>query len=339
MKKEDIDKAKSLIEKARKIAVVSHFNPDGDAIGSTLALYNFMENEGKTINAVFPTRQPEFLDWMPGVEDAIIETERPAEAKAVIEEADLIFVVDMNAAHRAGKSLEPTIKNAKGRKILIDHHVSPELDCDVMYSSIETTSASELVYHFLYDHLNYGEDKLSLAIAQCLYIGIITDTGSLTYSCNYPETYAVIEKLIRRGVDGEDLHRKVYDNYSENRMRLLGLLLSQRMKVISERSTSYTWLTDADLKANNYKQGDTEGFVNYGLSIKGVIFTAFFSDRIDYIHISFRSKGLFDVNLFARKYFNGGGHRNASAANYYGSLENAIALFENALSDYEGELY
>lgn len=339
MKKEDIEKAKALIAQAQKIAVVCHYNPDGDAIGSTLALYNYMENEGKIINAVLPNRHPEFLDWMPGIEDAIIAEEQPEKAKVVLNDADLIFIVDMNAAHRAGKSLEPVISQAKGHRILIDHHVSPEIDCDVMYSSIETTSSCELVYHFLYDYLDSGEKKLSLAIAQCLYVGIITDTGSLTYSCNYPETYTVIEKLIRRGVDGEDIHRKVYDNYSENRMRLLGLLLSQRMNVISEKSTSYTWLTDADLKANNYKQGDTEGFVNYGLSIKGIRFTAFFSDRKDHIHISFRSKGTFDVNLFARKYFNGGGHRNASAANYYDTLQNAIERFEKALEDYEGELY
>ena len=145
--------------------------------------------------------------------------------------------------------------------------------------------------------------------------------------------------MIKKGIDGEEIHRLVYDNYSENRMRLLGLLLSQRMKVMKDKATSYTYLDADDLKRNNYKTGDTEGFVNYGLSMNGIIFTAFFSDRGDRIHVSFRSKGFFDVNLFARKHFNGGGHRNAAAADYYGSLEEAIAHFEHVLVEYEGTLY
>lgn len=339
MKKVDIEKARKAITEAKKIAIVSHYNPDGDAIGSSLALYNFMENEGKEVQVIIPNHFPDFLAWMPGSEHIIVEQGHGGLAKKILKEADLLFVVDMNAPHRAGKALEPQIIKSKAYKILIDHHVNPDIDCDVMYSCAQTTSASELVYNFLYKYLKYGKEKLSLAIAQCLYVGIITDTGSLTYSCNYPETYKTVHQLIKRGVDGEEIHRLVYDNYSENRMRLLGLLLSQRMKVVKKMSTSYTYLTAEDLKENHYKPGDTEGFVNYGLSIQGVNFTAFFSDRSDRIHVSFRSKGTFDVNLFARKHFNGGGHRNAAAADYFGTLEDAIAHFENVLKEYEGILF
>ena len=339
MKKVEIEKARKAIAEAKKIAFVSHYNPDGDAIGSSLALYNFMENEGKEVHVIVPNNFPEFLSWMPGSEHIIPEQGHGSLAKKILKEADLLFVVDMNAPHRAGKVLEGEIIASKAFKILIDHHVSPEIDCDVMYSCTQTTSASELVYNFLYKKLKYGMDKLSLAIAQCLYVGIITDTGSLTYSCNYPETYTTVHQLIKRGVDGEEIHRLVYDNYSENRMRLLGLLLSQRMKVMMNKATSYTYLDADDLKHNHYKTGDTEGFVNYGLSMNGIIFTAFFSDRGNRIHVSFRSKGSFDVNLFARKHFNGGGHRNAAAADFYGSLEDAIALFEKVLDEYEGVLF
>ena len=339
MKKVDILKAHHAIANAKKIAIVTHYNPDGDAIGSSLALYNFMENEGKIVNIITPNRFPDFLAWMPGGENIIKEQENGNLAEKVLKEADLLFIVDMNAPHRAGKVLESQIVQSKAYKILIDHHIHPEIDCDIMYSCTQTTSASELVYKFLYKYLKYDKEKLSLAIAQCLYVGIITDTGSLTYSCNYPETYAIIHQLIKKGVDGEEIHRLVYDNYSENRLRLLGLLLSQRMKVMSDKSTSYTYLTAEDLKENNYKPGDTEGFVNYGLSIRSINFTAFFSDRSNRIHVSFRSKGSFDVNQFARKHFNGGGHRNAAAADYYGSLEDAIAHFEQVLNEYEGILY
>lgn len=339
MKKVDILKARLAIAKAKKIAIVTHYNPDGDAIGSSLALYNFMENEGKKVNIITPNRFPDFLAWMPGSEYIIKEQDNGKLAEKVLKEADLLFIVDMNAPHRAGKVLESQIVQSKAYKILIDHHIHPEIDCDIMYSRTQTTSASELVYKFLYKYLKYGKEKLSLAIAQCLYVGIITDTGSLTYSCNYPETYAIIHQLIKKGVDGEDIHRLVYDNYSENRMRLLGLLLSRRMKVMNNKSTSYTYLTAEDLEENNYTPGDTEGFVNYGLSISGINFTAFFSDRSNRIHVSFRSKGSFDVNQFARKHFNGGGHRNAAAADYYGSLEDAIAHFERVLDEYEGILY
>ena len=339
MKKVDILKAHHAIANAKKIAIVTHYNPDGDAIGSSLALYNFMENEGKIVNIITPNRFPDFLAWMPGGENIIKEQENGNLAEKVLKEADLLFIVDMNAPHRAGKVLESRIVQSKAYKILIDHHIHPEIDCDIMYSCTQTTSASELVYKFLYKYLKYDKEKLSLAIAQCLYVGIITDTGSLTYSCNYPETYAIIHQLIKKGVDGEEIHRLVYDNYSENRLRLLGLLLSQRMKVMSDKSTSYTYLTAEDLKENNYKPGDTEGFVNYGLSIRSINFTAFFSDRSNRIHVSFRSKGSFDVNQFARKHFNGGGHRNAAAADYYGSLEDAIAHFEQVLNEYEGILY
>lgn len=339
MKKVDVEKAKEAIAKAEKIAIVTHYNPDGDAIGSSLALYNFMENEGKTVNAIIPNRFPDFLEWMPNSEKVLVANGHLSQVKKVLKEADLIFVVDMNAPHRAGRDIEHLLLKSKAYKILIDHHIHPEIDCDVMYSCVKTTSASELVFNFLYKYLKYGLDKLSLAIAQCLYVGIITDTGSLTYSCNYLETYRTIEKLIKRGVDGEDIHRKVYDNYSESRMRLLGQLLCQRLKVMPEKATSYTFLTADDMKANHYKDGDTEGFVNYGLSMKGILFTAFFSERGEKIHVSFRSKGTFDVNQFARKHFNGGGHRNAAAADYFDTLENTIAHFENVLKEYEGELY
>jgi phosphoesterase RecJ-like protein len=339
LNKLEIEKARAAIAQAKKIAIVTHYNPDGDAMGSSLALYNFMENEGKEVHVITPNQFPDFLAWMPGSEKVVVEQGHGSMARKILREAELLFVVDMNAPHRAGKELEPQLVKSKAFKILIDHHVSPDIDCDVMYSCAQTTSASELVYEFLYKHLKYGKEKLSLAIAKCLYVGIITDTGSLTYACNYPGTYSILHQLIKKGVDGEDIHRKVYDNYSESRMRLLGLLLSQRMKVMPDKAASYTYLTAEDLKQNHYKTGDTEGFVNYGLSINGILFTAFFSDRSNRIHVSFRSKGDFDVNLFARKHFNGGGHRNAAAADYYGTLEEAIAHFETVLEEYEGILF
>lgn len=332
MKKQEIQKVKDALATAKRIAVVFHFNPDGDAMGSALALYHYFKEDGYEVSVVSPNIFPDFLRWMKGSEDIIIAQEQLTKARKVIKEADILFIVDMNAPHRAGQDLQSAISQFKGFKVLIDHHVTPDIECDVMYSTHKTSSASELVYKFLYQYLT-PKRKFSRAIAEALYVGIITDTGSVTYACDNPSTYDVLKKLIAFGINGEAIHRKVYDNYTESRMKLLGIALSQRMKIIPEHAASFIYLSKQDLIDNHYRIGDTEGFVNYGLSIDIVQFTAFFTERDNRVRVSLRSKGLVDVNLFARRYYNGGGHHNAAGAFYNGTIEEAIAHFEQALED------
>jgi phosphoesterase RecJ-like protein len=330
LKKQDIQKVKDALQHAKKIAIVFHFNPDGDAVGSALALYHYFKDDGYDVSAVSPNAFPDFLHWMEGSDEIIVAQENLTKARKVIKEADMLFVVDMNAPHRAGQDLQNGIAKFKGFKVLIDHHVQPDIQCDVMYSTNKTSSASELVYNFLYRYLT-PKRKFTRPIAEALYVGIITDTGSVTYACDCPSTYNVLRKLIASGINGEAIHRKVYDNYTESRMKLLGLALSQRLTVLPEYGASHMYLTKQDLLDNHFQIGDTEGFVNYGLPINEVRFTAFFTERENRIRVSFRSKGDVDVNIFARKYFNGGGHHNAAGAFYDGDIESALRYFEESV--------
>lgn len=332
LRKKEIQAVKDALQTARKIAIVFHFNPDGDAMGSALALYHYFKEDGYDVSVISPNVFPEFLNWMPGSEHILIAQNDLVAARKAIKEADILFVVDMNASHRAGQDLEHAIDDAQCFKVLIDHHVQPELACNVMYSTHKTSSASELVFNFLYSYLT-PKRPFSKAIAESIYVGIITDTGSVTYACDIPNTYDVLRKLIASGINGEAIHRKIYDNYTESRMKLLGLALSQRFTVMPEYEASFMYLTKQDLLENHFQIGDTEGFVNYGLSVKSVQYTAFFTERDDRIRISLRSKGKVDVNVFARKYFNGGGHHNAAGAFYKGSIEDAIEHFKMAVKE------
>src|SRR5574344_1853226 len=332
-----IEQIRQKLQTTHKIAIISHYNPDGDAVGSSLALYQYFKNEGFTVHVILPNPFPNFLSWMPGSEDIIIAGLQFKMATKVLKEADMLFVVDMNAAHRSGKALEMPILESPAYKILIDHHISPDIDCKVSFSTPETTSTCELVFMIL-EKLSKQKEKITKEVAECIYVGMITDTGSLSYACNHPRTYLILNKLMKKGINGEEIHRNVYDNYEESRIKLLGLCLSQRLTIMRDLSTSYMYLTKKDLIANDYAVGDTEGFVNYGLSMRAVQFTAFFTERDDRIRISFRSKGNFDVNEFARKNFNGGGHKNASAAFYYDTLENTIEYFKEVVKQYEVQL-
>lgn len=332
LRKKDIQAVKDALQTAKKIAIVFHFNPDGDALGSALALYHYFREDGYDVSVISPNLFPDFLSWMPGSENIIVAQQDLVAARKAIKEADILFVVDMNAAHRAGQDLEHSIINAPGFKVLIDHHVQPDIDCDVMYSTHKTSSASELVFNFLFKYLS-PKRPFSKEIAESVYVGIITDTGSVTYACDIPNTYDVLKKLIASGINGEAIHRKIYDNYNESRMKLLGLALSQRFTVLPEYEASFMYLTRQDLLDNHFQIGDTEGFVNYGLSVGTVQYTAFFTERDGRIRVSLRSKGKVDVNFFARKYFNGGGHHNAAGAFYNGTIEEALEHFRKAAQE------
>ena len=311
--------------------VCTHYNPDGDAIGSSLALQCYFNNQGFDTKCIIPNNMPEFYQWMPGADTMINAKKQLLEAKRIIEEADILFLVDMSAEHRSGVELETALLHTTAYKVLIDHHPDPKAQCALVFSNTKTTSTCENVYRFL-DEIT-DKPFLNKELGSCIYTGIITDTGSLSFACNNAETYSLLAKLMEVGVNGEEIHREVYDNYAESRIRLLGLSLNT-LKVFPHLGVSYMYITRKDMIENKFKEGDTEGFVNYGISLKNIFFTAFFIEREKRIRISFRSKGDFNVNNFAQTYFNGGGHKNAAASYHYDTLNNTMKYFEEIIHNH-----
>lgn len=327
---------KNLVSQPHKILITTHYNPDGDAIGASLALYHFLVKTGHDVSIIVPNELPSFLSWMPGTSNVLVYNKDEDSAKRLISEAETIFCMDFNSLSRV-KLFSKDLAEAPGVKVLIDHHLQPSDEFDLTFSEIKVSSTSELLYELI-NLCGYG-DLVDLPAAECIFVGIMTDTGSYSYSCEKPDTFRITAELIRLGVNVERIHRLVYDTYSENRMRLLGFCLSERLKVLPEMSTAYIWLSKDDLENFGYQPGDTEGVVNYALSIENIVMAALFTERDNRIRISLRSKGSFSVNNFARKHFEGGGHRNAAGADSFLSLQETLEKFESLLSDYQDELY
>ncbi len=336
MKTLHITEIRDILQTPKKIAISTHVNPDGDAIGSSLAMYNYLIKKDHTVSIIVPNNFPDFLSWLPGSEDIFIIEEQHDKCNDLIKDADIIFSIDYNSPERV-KEIKNSIINSNAIKILIDHHPDPDLEqFNFVYSSVLTSSASELVYDLI---CKFGDKNLiDLKIAECIYTGIVTDTGSFSYLCNNEKTYYIIGDLIKLGVDGENIHKLIYDTFSADRIRLLGYCLSEKLRIIDEYATAYIYLSAADLRKFNYKIGDTEDVVNYPLSMKGIVMSALFIERKDVIRISLRSKGDFCVNEIAKEYFEGGGHKNAAGGDSYLSLEDTIMKFEKLLPKYKGEL-
>ena len=319
----------------RQILITTHTNPDGDAIGSSLALSLYLKKKNHSVKVMVPDPYPDFLAWMPGREEILIfSTNREACVRA-IENADLIISADYNNLDRLNDAAS-MVRQSKAIKVLIDHHLNPSDDFDYTISISRISSTSELVYNFIAEN---GDARLmDKDIAACIYTGIITDTGSLSYSCNYINTYLIIAELVRLGIDGEHLHRLIYDTYSESRLRLLGYSISDQLVVLPEFHTAYITLTKEDLVRFDHQIGDTEGVVNYALSIKDINLAALFMERDGIVKVSFRSKGNFSVNTLAREYFGGGGHRNAAGANCSTTIEETVFKFKQLLPFYQDTL-
>jgi phosphoesterase RecJ-like protein len=325
---DSIQKAKKIINKSDKIVIVTHVSPDGDAIGSSLALSHFLTELGKQVNVIVPNEFPKFLRWMADSEEIIIGDKSPEIAQETIEAAELIFCLDFNGLKRIAQ-LESIVKEAPGKKIMIDHHPYPETFCDLTISHPEIASTSELIFRFicrmgLFEYV----DK---SCAECIYTGMMTDTGAFTFNSNSPAIYYIISELLEKGIDKDDIHSKVYDNCSKHQVRLQGFIFYEKMRLFEEYKTSLITLSLEEHKKFNPQKGDTEGFVNIPLSIENIVFSAFIREEKDMVRLSFRSRGNFPTNQFAKEIFNGGGHLNASGGEFYGSLEDAVALFRDAL--------
>ncbi|OQX78972.1 MAG: hypothetical protein B6D61_04350 [Bacteroidetes bacterium 4484_249] len=331
----NFSKLKDLLATKKKILLTSHTNPDGDALGSSLAMYHFLILSGHEVNVIVPTRYPDFLAWMPGQEKILIYEKSKMLCDQLFESSDIIFSLDYNAPSRLGIASE-SCKKAKGIKVLIDHHIEPDTDAyNFVFSTTKTSSTSEIVYEFMQQT---NPALINKTIAECIYTGILTDTGSFSYACNYESTFRIVADLYKLGIDGVSINRHVYATFSENRLRLLGYALSEKLKVISKYATAYISLSIDELNRFNYQVGDTEGLVNYALSIKGIKFAALFTERENKIRISFRSVGSFSVNSFAAKHFEGGGHKNAAGGDSFLTMDKTLEKFERLLPEYREQL-
>lgn len=327
LSKQQIIALKEQIKAANKITIIPHRNVDGDAMGSTLGLYHVLKQINTNCVVLIPNEIPNYLKWLPGTDSTLIyEGTNVGEAIKRLRQSDLIFTLDFNAFHRTGEQMESILKTIESTFVMVDHHEKPENYATYTFSSTEYGSTCQMIYDLI-EQMDY-QNLITKEAATCIYTGIATDSGGFRFPRTTGRTHRIVADLIDKGVDNTQIYINLYDNSNYNRLQLLGRAL-QNMRILPEYNTSYISLSQEDLNEFHYEKGDTEGIVNYGLTIKDIDFTAFFTElkEENIIKISFRSQGTFDVNQFARKHFNGGGHVNAAGGKSFDTLEETINKF------------
>lgn len=330
----NIDHVEKWFERADKIVIVSHVSPDGDAIGSSLGLWHFLNSQDKNVHVIVPNAFPDFLKWMPGAKEVIQYNRYKEFADKLIMEADVICCLDFNVLSRIDE-MEEIVSVSPGRKMIVDHHLYPGDFARIVISHPQISSTSELVFRLICQLGNFSD--ITKEAAECIYTGMMTDTGGFTYNSNDREIYLIIGELLSKGIDKDEIYRNVFNTHSEGRLRLMGYVLYEKMQVFPQFNAALITLTREEQKKFQYKKGDTEGFVNMPLSMKGICFSVFLREDTekDMIKVSLRSVGTFPCNEVASEFFNGGGHLNASGGEFYGPMEDAVALFKQALVKYE----
>jgi phosphoesterase RecJ-like protein len=324
------------LKKPFKAVITCHQKPDGDAMGSTLALYHFLQQLGHEVTVISPTNWAQFLDWMPGTDKVIDFEQNKEEATAIVNEADYTFCLDFNILHRT-KHLEPVIAGSKSIKILIDHHQQPDTpNFGFGISDVKMSSTCEMVYDFIVQ--SGHSNLLNLDIATCLYTGLMTDTGSFRFPSTTASVHKIVAHLKELGLQHAKIHENIYDQGSEARLKFMGNAFLYRMQVFPEYNTALMAIPKTDIYKFELKTGDTEGLVNYLLSIQGIKFAAIVIDREEERKWSFRSKGIFDVNIFARTHFEGGGHANAAGGRSSKSVDETANDFITILKEYKNQL-
>lgn len=326
----DLEILKTRLRNSHRVVIVSHQNPDGDAIGASLGLLNLLRRVVAHVQIIVPNDYPKYLKWMKSSEQVIVYELNTHQADRLILEADLIFCVDFNSPDRLGK-MEDVFRNARAFKVLIDHHPMPENTFDLLFSTTFTSSASEMTVEVI--EAAEMSHHLDHDVAECLLTGIISDTGSFSYGCNSARTYENVAKLLSYKVNRDLINSRIFNNFSESRMRLMGYCLNEKLTVYHSFHCGVISLSQAEMQRFNFQIGDTEGFVNQPLSISGVIFSAFFMETDNLVKVSLRSRGHFDVNRFARKYYNGGGHINAAGGRTNESLNTVLKSFVQHLEN------
>lgn len=337
MNKRNISEISELLAEPKNIVIVSHRNPDGDAYGSSLAMYHYLKKQNHTVTVISPNDCPSFLKWMPAQEKIILFEQEVEKATKILQAAELVFTLDFNAFHRTGAKMQMALEKIKPIFIMIDHHQMPDDYATYMYSDVQKCSTCEMVYDFI--ELLGSVSEIDETIATCIYTGIMTDTGSFRFQSTTSRTHEITAELLEKGADNSKIYNRVMDVNSYNRMQLLGRALAN-MKVIEDSKTAYITLSQQELNRYHFEKGDTEGFVNYALSLKGVVFAVIFIEdrKQGIIKMSLRSKGKFSVNEFARTYFNGGGHTNAAGGRSEKRLRETVERFLKILPKYKTTL-
>ncbi|MEY3677863.1 MAG: hypothetical protein RI924_4 [Bacteroidota bacterium] len=331
-----IKQLKNILAQPRNVVITTHHKPDGDAMGSSLGLYNYLIQKGHHVHVITPTDYPIFLHWLPNNGEVLVYTEQVEKSKELIAAADLIFCLDFNSLSRINEMGEWVAQSA-AKKVMIDHHLEPDDFDDYRLWSIKACATAQLVYELIVNELEEPE-LLTKDVANCLYTGIMTDSGSFKYSNTTAEVHQIVADLIAKGAENHRIHQLVYDNSSENRLRFLGHCLSNRLEVFSEYNTAMITVPESDLQKFNIETGDTEGLVNYALSINGIRLAALIIERPDRVKLSLRSTGDFPANEICKKYFNGGGHRNAAGGASDDPFNEVVNQFKNLLPIYKSLL-
>ncbi|MDN3585809.1 DHH family phosphoesterase [Pedobacter aquatilis] len=327
---------KSILASPQKIVITTHHKPDGDAMGSSLGLYGYLIQKGHHVKVITPTDYPTFLHWMPNNADVVIFTEEQEKAAKLVEEAALIFCLDFNTLSRINE-LGELVRAASAKKVMIDHHLEPEDFDDYRHWDINACAAAQLVYDFIANQLN-DSNGINKDVATCLYTGIMTDSASFRFPLATSNVYRIAANLIDLGAEHYKIHQLVYDNASEDRLRFLGYCLSNKLEVFHEFNTAIITVNKEELAKYHSATGDTEGVVNYALSINGIRLAALIIERPDKVKLSLRSTGDFPANEICKKYFNGGGHRNAAGGASDKSLADVIEEFKSILPEYKSQL-
>jgi len=337
MKNQDFLAIKELLATPKNIVLVPHKNADGDAMGSALGMYHFLKDKKHNVSVVSPNNYPGFLKWLPGSDGVLLFDYQNKQAKRKIDHADIIFLLDFNELGRVGDDMKNTLEQYKGIFVMIDHHLDPSDVAQYLFTDTDICATAQMVYHFL-EKIDEVE-AINPKVATCLYTGILTDTGSFRFPKTTPATHRIVADLIERGADNAQIYNNVYDVNSYGRLQLLGQAL-QNLKIDREHKTAYITLTEDEKAAHDFQKGDTEGVVNYALSIKGVVLGVIFIEdkEQNIIKISFRSKGSFSVNQFARKHFEGGGHDNAAGGRSETDMKVAVDRFVGLLPQYKEAL-
>ena len=321
----------------QQIVILSHTNPDGDALGSSLAWAESLRRAGHKVTCIVPNRFPYYLDWMTGVKDIVVfKGDSEGVATAAVERADMIFCLDFHTLSRLDAPLSELIaSNTKAKRVLIDHHLNPAESFDVMLSHPEASSTSYLVFRLI--EALWGADSVTAEQAEVIYVGMMTDTGNFSFSSLTPDLYRTLSILSATGIDIPQIYNNVYNSFTEGRARLFGYVINRKMKLLNKGTVAHMSLTEEEMRRFWFQQGDSEGFVNYPLTIKKMRMSAIFIEHHDFIRVSLRSRGKVDVNLFAGRYFEGGGHKNAAGGKSFVSMEETIARFEQAVKEYTAE--
>ena len=332
-----IESLKEMLAQPRlRIVILSHTNPDGDAVGSSLAWAEVLRARGHEVTCVVPNKYPYFLDWMPGIEEVVVfKTDTEGRAVKAIAEADVLFCLDFNAVSRLEILSETIQGNTTARRVLIDHHLQPDKGFDIVFSHPESSSTCFLVYCLV--EAMYGTGAITRRMGELLYVGMMTDTGNFAFSHLTPELFRAVAVLLEKGISIPEIHNSVYNAYTEGRARLFGYAINRKMALIEDGTVAYMSLLESEMRRFQFQQGDSEGFVNYALTIKKVKMSAMFLAHRKFIRISLRSRGDVDVNLFARKYFNGGGHKNAAGGKSFLSMEETIDHYIRSVREFAEE--